>query len=542
MVPSDDQVACECDRGKYDTWKLPTLQCFDFDYTREVLTNKKRRCTPCPMCANCALLSKTGLPVLREGYQLFPEEFSQDPGENTTYRSYNSSPPQPMYYAFQCTPKSACSEQNLTVPEIASCEEGHTGLLCALCEPGWKRNETGSCSDCKGQKSYTSALNVSFLLFFALVIMYWVTTYIRSRRLKQKDKEKWKSSKPFKLAVDERFQGAFKNGDLVKVKEFIKILSKEDGILQTIHLPSQGVCNLRRRLCPIDEAKRKEIAKKICDSIDVDGDGQIHRAELKAWLHSKVTQKSALLPALLRISISFIQVLSTLPTSQRQKADFPSWWDVLEDIPYQDFHIKKLLPCMTLTYYLQLAIEAIGFPVFLFLIVELSWRLVSKKTRKPQEETRKKQPPMPDKEETTAHADKRGDRWWWCRWWKKQPPMPDKEETTADADKRGDHYFVVFLAYPTVTSALLNHLFGCRQLTKKLYVQLRDYEVECWPGLYDEKYLVDLDMADTIWWITWVGCGIYFVYCLAIPVRAARQLTREWQETETKAENQEGQK
>ena len=71
-----------------------------------------------------------------------------------------------------------------------------------------------------------------------------------------------------------------------------------------------------------------------------------------------------------KIVIGLLQVLSELPSVQRQEESFPDEWERMKDIPLlPSFTFTSLLPCADLGYYPKLALNTLIIPGALVLFV-----------------------------------------------------------------------------------------------------------------------------------------------------------------------------
>ena len=180
QVPSDEGTHCVCSVGSYSLQDFPAIQCFQLDFLVSQPQQAVSGCYPCALeCMNCS----TQMVGLQNGYQ-----FLQNEGPVST-----------SWHAFKCPVPEACPEQELTSHMLGNsatrwmtaknCTEGHTGVLCASCLPGWKRGPTGTCKKCSATSS--GALNplmlipVAFTLCYVLVRVF--LTFRRNKKLKQND-------------------------------------------------------------------------------------------------------------------------------------------------------------------------------------------------------------------------------------------------------------------------------------------------------------------------------------------------------------------
>ena len=266
--------------------------------------------------------------------------------------------------AFKCPVASACPEQALrpTAPNETSaastlnaqpCRNGTTGILCASCEPGWRKAPSGRCTQCASSASDGIGFKqLSSGLF--LISVGTVVAYVALRKLltfkRQKRQKSLGAAQSLFAELDSDGSGEITRDEM----------RANLALLQGMEL---------------DE----DTAARLIEAIDIDHSGDIDEIEFVAWMeHSTSQLKTSMIVA--KIVLGLGQIMSKQPETLKEEFPGPQWdsdW-----LQVFSFKFDWVLPVCEVDYVQRFFLNTVVLPTFLLSLVAVTWAM----NRKPDDE------------------------------------------------------------------------------------------------------------------------------------------------------------
>ena len=259
--------------------------------------------------------------------------------------------------AFKCPVASACPEQALrpTAPNDTSaastlvaqpCRNGTTGILCASCEPGWRKAPSGRCTQCASSASDGIGFKqLSSGLF--LISVGTVVAYVALRKLltfkRQKRQKSLGAAQSLFAELDSDGSGEITRDEM----------RANLALLQGMEL---------------DE----DTAARLIEAIDIDHSGDIDEIEFVAWMeHSTSQLKTSMIVA--KIVLGLGQIMSKQPETLKEEFPGPQWdsdW-----LQVFSFKFDWVLPVCEVDYVQRFFLNTVVLPTFLLSLVAVTWAM-----------------------------------------------------------------------------------------------------------------------------------------------------------------------
>eukprot|EP01047_Picozoa_sp_COSAG01_P051076 COSAG01_NODE_5227_length_4401_cov_2.333333_2_plen_1260_part_00 len=180
---------CVCPPGTFSANQW--LECFDDEYFERTPTQTGSLCTGCPKCALCDK-SDDGkdLITLQQGWRLNASN-SAELRELLQHVQGTA-----VQFAFRCPYGHSCPQVQLATTNYSAydCPEGHNGVLCEACRPGFssRGNENRVCQPCAlhdysneafGINAYWAFAALSLVVLVAAAIVH--TQWVRLKKAKR---------------------------------------------------------------------------------------------------------------------------------------------------------------------------------------------------------------------------------------------------------------------------------------------------------------------------------------------------------------------